>query len=122
MKKITITTPQVNVEAKLNDSKTAEAIWDSLPLTGSVQTWGDEIYFGIPVEEKEENPVSEVNVGNLAYWPDGRFFCIFFGKTPISTDSSIIPAGPVNIIGHLVTEPEVLRKVLDGEEIKIDKS
>ena len=121
MKKIQISTSQVKVEAYLSDSHTAGVIWDNLPLSGKVNTWGDEIYFGVPINKKEENPVDEVNIGDLAYWPDGNFFCIFFGKTPISTDPSIKPAGPVNIVGKVDGDPTELKKVSDGEEIQFDK-
>lgn len=122
MKKIKIITTQLEMEAKLNESKTTEELWKNLPLEGTVQTWGDEIYFGVPVTAEEENSVSEVNVGDIAYWPDGMFFCIFFGKTPLSTDEAIIPAGPVNVVGSLLGEPTEWRQVPEGELIKIEKA
>lgn len=109
------------MEAELNESRTANTIWENLPLEGTVQTWGDEIYFGVDIEEIEEDPVSEVNVGDLAFWPDGKYFCIFFGETPISRDGAIIPAGPVNIIGKILDDPTLWRQVPEGTQIKVVK-
>jgi uncharacterized protein len=80
------------MEAELNDSKIAALIWEALPLSAAASTWGDEIYFAIPVKIGLENAVSVVREGDLAYWPEGSCFCIFFGKTPASTDTEIKPA------------------------------
>jgi uncharacterized protein len=80
------------MEAELNDSKIAALIWEALPLSAAASTWGDEIYFAIPVKIGLENAVSVVQKGDLAYWPEGRCFCIFFGITPASTETEIKPA------------------------------
>ena len=121
MKKINISTSQVQMEAELIDSNTVQILWDSLPIEGTVNTWGDEIYFGIPVRLEAENAVSSVNEGDIAYWPEGNSFCIFFGKTPVSTATEIKPASPVNVLGQLLGEPKDWKKVPVGEKIKIDK-
>jgi hypothetical protein len=81
-KKIKIITKTVQMDAELNDSKTAALIWAALLISAEVSTWGDEIYFAIPVKTGPENAVSVVREGDLAYWPEGSCFCIFFGKTP----------------------------------------
>ena len=82
VKKITITTEGLKVDASLNDSKTAQKIWDALPIEGRVNTWGDEIYFSIPVNVGLEKAKVVVSEGDLGYWPPGNAFCIFFGPTP----------------------------------------
>ena len=100
---------------------TAQAIWDALPLEAAVDTWGEEIYFSIPVDLKEENSVSVVKEGNLGYWPKGKCFCIFFGPTPLSRGKEIIPASPVNIFGKVSGDAKVFKKVPSGAKIKISR-
>ena len=87
MNKILIRFETISFEARLNDSPTAQAIWEALPIESRVTTWGDEIYFAIPVEMPQDSDArAEVEVGELDYWPLGKAFCIFFGPTPASTD------------------------------------
>lgn len=120
-KKIGIKTEKVTMEAELLETKTAKAIWDSLPIEAKVNTWGEEIYFTIPVDMGPEEAVDVVQEGDLGYWPEGNGFCIFFGKTPVSTKSEIRPASPVNIIGRLLGNPKDWKKVKDGEKITLDR-
>jgi len=120
--KIMIKTDRVEMEAELNDTRTAGFIWEQLPLKGRVNTWGEEIYFGIPVNAELENAVSVVEKGDLAYWPEGKSFCIFFGRTPASTGEEIRPAGPVNPVGRLLGKPEDWKQVVEGSEITLAKS
>jgi len=121
VKKITITTEDLKVGASLNDSKTAQNIWDALPIEGRVNTWGDEIYFSMPVNVGSENAKAVVSEGDLGYWLPGNAFCIFFGLTPASQGDEIRPASPVNIFGKIIGDPKVFKKVRSGEKITIDK-
>jgi len=120
-KEIRIKTEKVIMEAELLETNTAKAIWDSLPIEAEVNTWGEEIYFAIPVKMGLEDAVDVVKEGDLGYWPQGKGFCIFFGKTPVSTESEIRPASPVNIIGKLLGNPNDWKKVKDGEKITIER-
>ena len=87
MNKITIKFNSLSFKAELNDSPTSKAIWEQLPIESQVSTWGEEIYFEIPVEMPQEPDAQQiVSVGDLGYWPVGQAFCIFFGPTPVSTD------------------------------------
>src|SRR6476646_2918964 len=97
--RIRITAGPVSATAALNDSATAQAIWKALPIEASGSTWGDEIYFGIPVQQDEEDAKAIVEVGDLGYWPPGSAFCIFFGPTPASRGDEVRPASPVNVVG-----------------------
>ncbi len=121
-KRIFISAGQVQMEAELNSSKTASLIWDKLPLSCTVNTWGDEIYFSVPVGAAPENAVDVVEVGDIAYWPEGNCFCIFFGQTPASTATEIKPASPVNLLGRLKGDPELWKKVPAGSRITLDKA
>ena len=105
--------------AELNETKTAEAIWEALPIKSRVNLWGDEIYFSIPVSLELENAQELVSVGDLGYWPSGTAFCIFFGPTPISKGQEIRPASPVNVFGKIIGDTNVLKQVASGTEITI---
>jgi len=118
-RKIKITVGKLELEAWLNDTKTAAKVFEALPITSTVNTWGDEIYFTIPVTAGVEDARELVGLGDIAYWPPGKAMCIFFGKTPISKGDEIRPASPVNIIGKVEGDLKALKKVKDGEEITI---
>jgi len=119
---IRITAGAVTMEAELNDSATARQIAQALPIRARGNTWGDEIYFGIPVHAAPENPVPVVELGDLAYWPPGNAFCIFFGPTPASRGDEIRPASPVNVVGRLKGDPTAFRRVRDGEQVVIEET
>ena len=121
VKKITITTEDLKVDASLNDGKTAQKIWGALPIEGKVNTWGDEIYFSITVNVELENAKAVVSEGDLGYWPPGNAFCIFFGLTPASQGDEIRPASPVNIFGKIIGDAKVFKKVSSGAKIIIEK-
>lgn len=121
MRRILIRAGQVQVSAELNNGRTAEAIWQSLPLSAAGNTWGDEIYFAIPVRLDEEDARAVVALGDLGYWPPGHAFCMFFGPTPVSRGKEIRPASPVNVFGHIVGDPTVLKQVQDGEKVTLER-
>ena len=122
MRKILITISNLSVSAELNNSVSADKIWEALPLSGSANVWGDEIYFEIPVSLKEVSDAQqEVEVGTLAYWPPGSALCVFFGKTPISTNDKPKAYSPVNILGLVDGDSKVFKIVEAGDQIVIDK-
>jgi uncharacterized protein len=118
---IRITAGAVSASARLNDSQTARAIWDALPIEARGETWGDEIYFGIGLSAASEEAREVVDVGDLAYWPPGRAFCIFFGPTPVSRGTECRPASPVNVVGKIVGDARVFRKVRAGTRVTIER-
>ena len=121
MKRIKITAGGVSAEAELNDSRTAEAIFAALPITAKASTWGDEIYFSIPVSLGEDQGRATVDMGDLGYWPPGSAFCIFFGPTPMSqSPNEIRPASPVNVFGKVSGDPKVFKKVRSGEQVTLE--
>ena len=122
MRKILITINTLSVSAELNDSVSANKIWEALPLSGSANVWGDEIYFEIPVSLKEVSDAQqEVDVGTLAYWPPGSALCVFFGRTPASTSDKPKAYSPVNILGSVDGDSKVFKIVKVGDQIVIDK-
>ncbi len=119
--KIKISANPVAMEAELNDSKTAQMLWDLLPIEAQASTWGDEIYFSIPLNADAENPQEVVELGDLGYWPPGTALCIFFGPTPISHVNEIRPASAVNVIGKLTGDAKAFKQVKSGTTVRIEQ-
>jgi hypothetical protein len=120
MNRITISAGSVSLLAELNDNPTARRIWEALPIEGRAHTWGDEIYFEIPVVVGQEPDArAEVDVGELGYWPVGHAFCIFFGPTPVSIDERPRAYSPVNILGQVLGDATLFRAVREGAAVHI---
>ena len=112
----------LSVEAELNDSATAKKVAEALPIKASFNTWGDEIYFTIPVNaELDETAREEVELGDLGYWPSGKAFCIFFGQTPMSEPGRIVPASAVNIIGRVIGDATQFKEVMHEKEVTLTR-
>ena len=118
---IVITAGNVAASARLNDSSTARAIWDALPIEAKGETWGDEIYFDIGLTAAPEGARETVEVGDLGYWPPGRAFCIFFGPTPMSRGDEIRPASPVNVVGKVIGDARVFKKLSAGTRVRVER-
>jgi hypothetical protein len=119
--KIRILIGDLSIDAELNDTPTALKLLSVLPLSSSFNTWGDEIYFEVPVEaDLDESAKIEVEIGDLGYWPQGKAFCVFFGPTPISPSGKILPASKVNIIGKISGDPLKFKQVINESEIRIE--
>jgi hypothetical protein len=121
-RQIQITVGELELTGSLNDSPTANGIWELLPLERSVGVWGDEFYFDIGLNaELEPGASDEVEVGDLAYWPPGRALCIFFGPTPASQGAEPRVASAANLVGSLDEVPvDDLRSVPSGSRIRIE--
>jgi len=107
---IVITAGSIRLEAELNDTFTAKAISNILPITAAANTWGDEIYFSMPITLELENGQEVVALGDLGYWPPGGAFCIFYGLTPASQGDEIRPASAVTIIGKVQGDVTALKQ------------
>ncbi|MFX1294108.1 MAG: DUF3830 family protein [Promethearchaeota archaeon] len=106
--------------------KTVDTILKSLPMKYKVilQRWGEEIFFFLPDSLKEigyENAKTELEVGDVAFWPRDPACCIFFGKTPLSVGENPVAAEPVNVFGKVTRGIEILHKLKDGDLIWMDK-
>ena len=120
--KIKIFANDIEAIAELEDTETAKTIYSALPLDGAANRWGDEIYFVIPKRiDLEKDATETVEIGDVAYWPEGCCFCIFFGKTPNSTEGEIRAASKVNIFGKLKNDPKIFKSVKNGDLIIIEK-
>jgi hypothetical protein len=112
------------VEAELYDTPTGRAVYEALPLQRNVNRWGEEIYFEVPVHcELEEEARAEVELGDLAYWPNMPAFCIFFGPTPVSTTVQPVAASPVNVFGRVLNlDAGQLSSIPDDANVLVEKA
>lgn len=120
--KIKIFFNEHEAEAELENTKTSREIYKSLPIDGAANRWGDEVYFVIPVKIDAEKGATEVvEKGDVAYWPEGCCFCIFFGKTPESTETEIKAASKVNIFGKIMGDSAIFKKAKNGDLVIVEK-
>jgi hypothetical protein len=122
-RKIIIEAGKTTSEAVLAETEAASAIWDALPIESTCNTWGDEVYFSIPVSLPLDETAKEiVDMGDLGYWPTGKALCIFFGPTPISKRDEIRPASAVNIVGKIVGDPKIFKKISSGTKVSVKET
>ncbi len=98
---------------------TRNKILEELPVEGRLNRWGDELFFTLPFHLDTESGRQDVGIGEVAYWPEGDAFCIFFGQTPISENGSPRAYSPVNVFGKVSGDPQRFRRVKSGDEISV---
>jgi len=119
--RIAIRIGTLSMEAELNETPTAQKIAAALPLRTSFNTWGDEIYFAIPVDaDLDDSAQDVVELGDLGYWPPGKAWCIFFGQTPVSQPGEIMPASAVNVIGKVLGDATQFKTVMREREVIVE--
>lgn len=118
MKKIKI--GNIELDVKALDNATVKEIDKNLPIESKVKTWGDEIYFDTGITAPAQGATLDVGIGDIAYWPEGKCLCIFFGPTPASSGDKPVPASEVVIVGKTDADPDLLRKVKSGSKIEVE--
>jgi hypothetical protein len=121
VRKIRIKAGLIEAVAELNNTRTAQAIWEILPIKARANLWGEEVYFSIPVSLELEAGQELVSAGDLGYWSEGNSFCIFFGPTPVSRGEEIRPASAVTVFGRIIGDPTIFKQVASGIAITIGK-
>ncbi|MCS7233084.1 MAG: cyclophilin-like fold protein [Synergistetes bacterium] len=122
MKSIVIRFKGLELKGVLNETLTAQKIYEALPIKSHGNRWGQEFYFKIPVTMELEDGKEVVNKGDIGYWPPGKAMCIFWGPTPISPPDKIIPASAVTIVGKIEGDLNLLDQLDDGDRIEIEKA
>lgn len=118
---IQITSGDMTLKAELYDTPTGQAIAEALPIEGTVNRWGSEIYFTIPVSAELDVASRDIlEPGELGYWPTGNAFCIFFGATPVSQGDECRAASAVNVFGRMVDNLDQLDNIKQGTKIKVE--
>lgn len=114
--------PENDFAIELNETATADAVWLALPVEAYVNVWGEEIYFEIPVHLKLEGGKKIMEVGEVAYWPQGSAFCIFFGRTPVSRGDKPEAYSPVTPIGRVMNDIEQLKAIGDRTRVSLERA
>jgi len=121
-RKLKMTIGPVTIEAELFSTPTADAIYAKLPFSSTASTWGDEVYFATPVHVRREGDAKDVvEAGDLAFWVEGDSIAVGFGPTPISRGKEIRLAARTNIWGKAPGPVTQLRRVKDGDPIRVEK-
>ncbi|MBA5865537.1 MAG: hypothetical protein GDA67_02445 [Nitrospira sp. CR1.3] len=121
-KKIRITVGPVQVEAELRSTRTAQEVYAALPVEAPINTWGEEFYFKLGgVKDHRETATTQVKVGDVAFWGAGQVLAIFFGRTPMSMGPDPVPADRVNVVGRIVGDATIFRRVMEAPTIKVEQ-
>ena len=112
---------ELTLEAELLDTPTAKSIAAALPISSDVLTWGEEVYFDVPVDAKREPDARAViTPGEIAYWPRGPAIAIGFGRTPISQGNETRLASPCNVFAKALSSVKVLAKIKTGSKVEVN--
>ena len=119
---VQIQVAEFTLTATLRDTPTAQAILAALPIESRAQTWGEEVYFSIPVTaELEADARDLVTAGELAFWIEGSCIAIGFGPTPISRGNEIRLAARTNIWADTNDDVGQLGSVQVGDVVRVEQ-
>ena len=122
MRQVCLVINELSLILTLRNTPTADAIYQNLPINSHAQTWGNEVYFSVPVSAQLEQDAKEVVMaGEIAFWTEGSCIAIGFGPTPISTGNEIRLAAATNIWADTTDDVKQLHQVQSGDKIRIDK-
>ena len=118
--RIRIAWPKGAVGATLRETPTARAFVASLPVTAKAQTWGEEVYFEIPVAAKLEADAKQVvPPGTVCFWTEGNSLALPWGRTPVSESDEPRLVTRCNVLGAIDGDPRQLASVRGGDDITV---
>lgn len=120
MARIRIAWQSNEVTAELRDTPTARALLAALPIRSDASTWGEEVYFRVPVSARLESDARQVvEAGSVCFWVQGTSLALPFGATPISKAGECRLVTPCNVLGRIVGDPRALSSVVDGDAVRV---
>ena len=118
--RIRISWPKSAVSATLDDTPTARALVAALPVKAKAQTWGEEVYFEIPVTAKLESGARQVvPPGTVCFWIEGSSLALPWGRTPVSEGDESRLVTRCNVLGRIDGDPGQLASVRSGDSITV---
>ncbi len=118
-RKVQVTAESASLTITLNGSELSSQILDELPMETRASTWGDEIYFAVPLDYRSQAPTKDVSAGDVAYWPDGSSLALFYGPTPLSDGEKPMPADDVEIVGTITEGLNDIDQIEAGESLSL---
>ena len=121
MRRIRFELGGTTLEAQCLDTPTAHAVLAALPVDAVARTWGDEVYFSVPVAvDREPDARDVVEAGEIAFWVEGSSIAIGFGPTPASHADEIRLVAPVNVWAKALADVRSLRAVRSGDAVRVE--
>ena len=123
MNRIRIKWPRGEVTATLGDTPTAHLVLGALPAKSRASTWGEEVYFSLPVSaKKEKGAVDVVPPGTVCFWVEGSSLALPYGPTPVSKGDECRLVTAVNVLGKLDGDPRALAGIRDGDQVEVSNA
>lgn len=108
------------VTANLRDTPTAKQLLAVLPREASANTWGEEVYFELPLEALLESDAQQVvDPGTVCFWVEGSSLALPFGPTPVSKGDECRLVTRCNVVGKIEGDPRRLKQVRQGVTIRV---
>lgn len=121
MNKVVLRSRALSIMAEFYDNEIARRVLAELPLESVLNTWGEEIYFTIPaLDIPREEGTMDLDVGDLAFWPEGNCLCVFFGRTPASHSDKPVPASEVMLVGKVTEGLDRISGMKEGDGITVE--
>ncbi len=118
--RIRISWPKGAVSATLDDTPTARGLVAALPVKAKAQTWGEEVYFELPVTAKLESGAKQVvPPGTVCFWTEGSSLALPWGRTPVSEGAESRLVTRCNVLGKIDGDPRQLASVRSGDGITV---
>jgi len=119
--RIRLSWPGGHIDGILNDSASAKAVYNALPIESRANTWGQEVYFDLPANVTLETGATDVvDPGTICYWVQGKSLALPYGPTPVSEGDECRLVTAVNQLGKLEGDPHQLAAVKNGAPIRVE--
>ena len=107
--------------ANLRETISVNQVLAVLPCEARANTWGEEVYFELPVKLALEADARQVvEPGAVCFWVEGSSLALPFGPTPASKGDECRLVTRCNVLGNIEGDPRQLKKVKTGMSIRVE--